>query len=188
MRNLVLLSFIVLSGCSGARLSSEEARQKITEIATSGLVPDAVEVRRIVTQSDTQVIAETTITLAFQFRRDNPASPWRVAAVRLGDRDWIDLNELVAAINEGRRRETVSAMEKLVAGIASYRQINGSAPQVTDIVQLTDILHPNYMSDLVRMDGWGRPIAYEPSGATFRLVSVGADGLRGTPDDIVLPS
>ena len=103
--------------------------KKSREIATSGLVPDAVEVRRIVSQSDTQVIAETTITLAFQFRRDNPASPWRVAAVRLGDRDWIDLNELVAAINEGRRRETVTAMEKLVAGIASYRQINGSAPR-----------------------------------------------------------
>jgi hypothetical protein len=50
------------------------------------------------------------------------------------------------------------------------------------------MLHPSYMSDLVRMDGWGRPIVYEPNGATFRLVSLGADGLQGTPDDIVMPS
>jgi hypothetical protein len=188
MKNLLLMLLIVLSGCSGARLSSGEARRKITEIATSGLVPDAVEVRRIVAQNDNQVIAETTVTLAFQFRRDNINSPWRVAAVRLGDRDWIDLNELLAAINEGRRRETTTLMEKLVNGIDNYRRITGSAPQAVDIVQLTNVLHPQYMADLIRSDGWGHPIAYEVTGGTFHLISNGADGVRGTSDDIVLPN
>jgi hypothetical protein len=188
MKNLLVLLLIMLSGCTGARLSSDEARRKITEIATSGLVPDAVEVRRIVSQSDTQVIAESTVTLAFEFRRDNAASEWRITSVRLGDRDWVDVNELVAAVNEGRRRETTTGMEKLVAGIASYRQANGSAPAAADIVGLTNVLHPQYMADLVRNDGWGRPIAYEVTGAAFRLTSTGPDGVKGTPDDIVLPN
>ena len=188
MRSLLVLFLLLLSGCAGARLSSDEARRKITEIGASGLVPDSIEVRRIVSQSDTQVIAETTVTLAFQFRRDRAGAPWKVAAVRLGDRDWISLDELLAAVNEGRRRETTASMEKLVAGIGNYRQINGSAPQATDIVQLTNVLHPQYMTDLIRADGWGHPIGYELAGAAFRLISNGADGLRGTGDDIVLPN
>ena len=43
------------------------------------------------------------------------------------------------------------------------------------------------MKDLVRLDAWGKPIHYEVTGpATFRLISFGADGIRGTPDDVVL--
>jgi hypothetical protein len=42
------------------------------------------------------------------------------------------------------------------------------------------------MADLVRLDAWGRPIRYEVVGASFRLLSDGADGIRGTPDDLQL--
>src|SRR5438876_807307 len=66
---------------------------------------------------------------------------------------------------------------------------NGSLPKATDIVGLTDILHPKYMSDLVREDGWGNPIIYAVTGpSAFRLVSHGADALPGTRDDIVVSS
>ncbi len=52
--------------------------------------------------------------------------------------------------------------------------------------RLTDILHPSYMSVLVREDGWGNPLVYQASGdANFRLLSRGADGREGTTDDIV---
>jgi len=187
MRHALLLLFIMLSGCSGARLSSDEARKKITEIGSSGLIPESVEIRRVVSQNDTEVIAETTVALAFQFRRTNASTPWRVAAVRLGDRDWISLDELLAAINEGRRRETIAAMEKLAAGIANYRRSNGTIPVAADIVVLTDMLHPQYMSDLVRTDGWGHPIRYQVAGATYRMTSDGPDGVQGSSDDIVLP-
>jgi hypothetical protein len=106
--------------------------------------------------------------------------------VRLGDRDWIDVNELIAALNGGRRRETMVAMEKVVQGIAEYRKANNVLPQAADIVKLTDVLHPQYMTDLIRTDAWGNPIEYELTGSTYRLVSRGADGRRGTADDIVL--
>ena len=182
------MGLLVLSGCSSARLTHEAARSRIAELARSPFVPDAIEIRRVVSQNDTQAIAETTITLAFQFRKDAPTGQWRVEAVRLGDRDWIDLNELLAAINEARKRETTEAMQKLVAGVDGYRTKNGSLPIARDIVTLTDILHPLYMGELIRADGWGNPIDYELTApTTFRLVSRGADGLRGTPDDIVLP-
>jgi hypothetical protein len=96
------------------------------------------------------------------------------------------MDELLAAINEGRRRSTLEELQKLAAGIAKYRETNGSIPVQPDIVKLTDALHPVYISELIRIDGWGDPIDYEVNGTTFRLISKGPDGILGTPDDIVL--
>src|SRR5947209_14573453 len=133
MKHVLLLGCLLLCTCTSARLSHDEARKKIAEIGRSNLVPDAIEIRRIVSQSDTQAIAEATITLAFQFKRDNPDAEWRIQAVRLGDRDWIDLDELLAGINEGRRRTTSAAMQKLAAAVEKYRAANGSLPNAGDI-------------------------------------------------------
>ena len=186
--HVLLLGSLLLSACTSARLSQDQARKKIAEIGRSNLVPDAIEIRRIVSQSETQAIAEATITMAFQFKRDNPNAEWRIQAVRLSDRDWISLDELLASINEGRRRTTTDAMQKVADAVERYRSTNGSLPNARDIVSLTNILHPQYMNDLVREDAWGKPITYEVTGpSTFRLISQGADGLAGTRDDIVIP-
>jgi hypothetical protein len=182
---IFLLSSLLLSGCASDRLSHDEARQKIAQIGRSNLVPDAVEIRRIVSQTPTEAIAESTITLAFQFKRASPNAQWQIAAVRLGDRDWVSMDELLAAINDGRRRSTNEGFQKLAAGIAKYREMNGNLPTAPDIARLTDILHPLYMSDLIRDDGWGMPIIYQVMGTTYRLVSAGPDGVRGTADDLV---
>src|SRR5207247_9503786 len=134
-----------ICSCTLARLSDDEARKKIAEIGRSNMVPVAIEIRRIVSQSDTQAIAEATITLAFQFARDAPNAEWRIQAVRLGDRDWISLDEILAGINEGRRRTTTDAMRKLAEAVEKYRSSNGSLPKATDIGGLTDYLHPIYI-------------------------------------------
>ena len=189
MKHVLLLGCLVLGACTSARLSHDEARKKIAEIGRSNLVPDAIEIRRIISQTDTQAIAEATITLAFQFKRDNPNAEWRIQAVRLGDRDWISLDELLAGINEGRRRTTTDAMQRVAEAVEKYRSTNGSLPNARDIIGLADILHPRYMSDLVREDGWGKPLIYELTGpSTFRLISQGPDGVPGTGDDIVVTS
>ncbi len=185
--HFLLIACLALCSCTASRLSHNEAQKKIAEISRSKLIPDAIEIRRIVSQSQNVAIAEATITLAFQFKRATASSDWKVDAVRLGDRDWISLDELLAAINEGRRRTTAQSMQQLAAGIENYRTKNGALPNAKDIVTLTDILHPSYMTVLVREDGWGNPIVYELTGvSTFRLISSGADGRRGTADDIVV--
>jgi hypothetical protein len=182
---ILLLSSLLLSACASDRLSHDEARQKIAQIGRSNLVPDAIEIRRIVSQTPTEAIAESTVTLAFQFKRANPTAQWQIAAVRLGDRDWVSMDELLAAINDGRRRSTIDGLQKLAAGIAKYREMNGNLPMAPDIARLTDILHPLYMNDLIREDGWGAPIDYQVMGTNFRLISAGPDGVRGTADDLV---
>jgi hypothetical protein len=186
--HLLLTGCFLFSGCASARLSQDQARKKIAEMAGSSLVPDSVQIQRIVSQNDTSAIAEGTVALAFQFRRASLNAEWRIEAVRLGDRDWIRLDELLAAVNEGRRRTSSQALQQVAEALDKYRAANGSLPSATDITSLSDTLYPGYMKVLVREDGWGNPILYErTSPSTFRLVSAGPDGLLRTPDDILVP-
>jgi type II secretion system (T2SS) protein G len=185
--HLALMGCFALSGCASSRLSHDEARKKIAAIGQSNLIPDAIEIRRIVSQTDTSAIAESSVTLAFQFKRPNEKAQWHIEAVRLGDRDWISLDELLAAINDGRRRVSSQSMQQLAQGIEKYRAAKGALPMAKDIVALTDTLYPMYMDVLVREDGWGNPILYEITGtSTFKLTSLGADERPGTADDIVI--
>ena len=185
---LLSCAALTLCACTSARLSSDQARKKIAEIGQSSLIPDAIEVRRIISQDDTRAIAEATVTLAFQFSRPNEHAEWRIEAVRLGDRDWISLDELLAAVNEGRRKTTSQSLQQLAEAVDKYRAANnGSLPNARDLVALTDVLHPSYMSVLIREDAWGHPIVYEVVGnSAFRLISAGADGRRGTSDDVII--
>src|SRR5256885_8987328 len=144
MKHVLLLGCLVLCACTSARLSHDEARKKIAEIGRSNLVPDAIEIRRIVSQSETQAIAEATITLAFQFKRDTPNAEWRIQAVRLGDRDWISLDELLAGINEGRRRTTTDAMQKVADSVQKDRRTNGALPHAPEICGSKRLPQPRY--------------------------------------------
>jgi len=184
---LVVITTFLASGCGGARLSHGEIRKQIADIGTSTLVPAAIQVLRVTDQSDKRAIAETTVELAFQFERDTTGSPWHISAVRLGDQNWLSLPELLQAVNEGRRRETAGALRKLDAGVAAYRQRNGAAPLASTITALSDLLHPQYMSDLVLADAWGHPIQIEATNTVLRFRSLGPDGRRDTPDDVVFP-
>jgi hypothetical protein len=184
---LFLLVFLAAPGCGGARLSHEEIRKQVAELGSSSLVPDAVSIRRIVSQSGNRAIAETSVELAFQMERDSENSPWHITSVRLGDQNWVSVQELIAALNETKRKVTAASLEKLTSGVATYRQRNGSAPAGSDIKALTDVLHPLYMKDLVLDDAWGRQILVETTTPNIRFRSVGADGIRDTSDDLLSP-
>jgi len=182
-----LFSAFAASGCGGGRVSHNEIRKQIAELGTSTLVPDAINVRRVVSQSGNRLIAETDVELAFQFERDTEKSPWHVAAVRLGDQNWVSVPELIAAVNESRRRQTAAALRRLDAGVAAFRQRTGNPPSGSTVAALGDVLHPQYMSELVVTDAWGRPIEIASPAPNFRFRSLGSDGQRGTPDDLLFP-
>jgi len=185
---LLLVVSVACSGCGGGRLSHDEIRKQIADLGTSTLVPNSIAIRRVVTQSGNRAIAETTIDLAAQLERDSETSPWHITSVRLGDQNWISVPELIAVLNESRKKATESSLEKLAAGVTAYRQRNnGSAPAGSDIRALEDVLHPTYMKDLVLDDAWGREIVVETAAPGLRFRSLGPDGQRGTPDDLVSP-
>jgi len=187
LKVLLLLSFLTTSGCGGSRLSHDVIRKQVADLGSSTLVPSSVAIRRVVSQSGDRAIAEATVDMAFQFERDSDKSPWHITSVRLGDQNWVSVAELLAALNDSRRKTTAASLDKLVAGVAAYRQQNGAVPAARDIKALADALHPGYMKDLILDDAWGRPIEVETTSPSLRFRSVGPDGQSGTPDDIVSP-
>ena len=163
----------------------EQQRQAMVELGASPLIPPAIEIRRVVAQTATLAIVESTVSMGFRFQRENNGN-WKIVAARLGDHEWVETSGVLATLNEGRRRDTVAKMEKLADAVDAYRRKNSKLPDARDIVELTDILHPNYMNELVRVDGWSQPIEYGASGSSFRLASKGPDGRWGTADDVVV--
>src|SRR5690242_5832846 len=95
-----LLFLLATSSFAAPKLSRDLARKRISELGSSQLVADAVEIREITPEGPDHVIVESTITLAFQFKKTDEGA-WAVDAIRLGDRDWVNMNELLAAIYHG---------------------------------------------------------------------------------------
>jgi hypothetical protein len=180
-----LISPLVVAGCGGG-VSARTARSQIAELGGSELVPADVDVERIVTQTGNRMIAEATIKMAFQFERGQNEE-WQIVAVRLGDRQWLDVVTLLEALESQRVDSTEQAMQQLLEGVDAFRLANsGALPEIGPNGNLSDVLHPLFMSELIRTDGWGGAIRYELEGGSYRLRAPGPDGEIGGLDDIVV--
>ena len=180
---LVIVVLISL-GCSG-RLSTRSIRQQIASLGEAELVPSDIVVERIVTEAGERLVAETTIKMVFQFEQDSDGE-WRIVAARIGDRQWVDIEMLAEALEAQRTEETAAAMRKLANGLAEYQVRNGALPEIDPAGRLSDVLHPLFMSELIREDAWGAEIQYELLDASYRLRSSGSDRVVGNSDDVVL--
>lgn len=169
--------------CTG-NLSSRTARQQIAELGDAALLTDDIQVQRIVTQLGDRAIAEANVRMAFQFER-NAGGDWRIVSARLGEGEWIDVAELLAAIAARNTDETAASLDQLALGLDAYRTRNGSLPEIPTEGYLSDVLHPLFMTDLIRDDPWGGRIRYLRNGGGYELRSPGPDGTDGTEDDIV---
>lgn len=188
IRLFLILSFLLLAACGVAsqRLTQDKAKQKIQELAFIQLKGNPVQVENISQSRDNQAIAEANLRLAFKLSKTS-GGDWQIDAIRLGDRNWIDVRAFLSALDEVRARETRENLQKLFEGLRKFKEKAGKYPQAEDIVKLTDILVPDYMSEVIRYDGWNRELIFNSmTPDSFQLFSLGADGIRGTADDIIL--
>ena len=190
MRSTLLTALIALlatlSGCSGGTLSTRTARQQIATLGNATLIPSEIEVARIDTQTESRAIVETTMKMTFALEK-NSDGEWYIVSARLGDRRWIDIETLLTALKRQQIEETDEGLRLLAAGLEKYRLERGNRPELSDGAHISDVLHPVFMSVLVREDSWGGSIVYERSAdGGFRLSSAGPDGRSGTGDDIVV--
>ncbi len=177
----------LLAGCGASRkLSEHTAKEKILELGLLDLKDKQIQVQRIIHSGEDQAVAEASLQMAFRLAKTK-GKDWQVNAVRLGDRNWIDAQLFLAALNEVRARQTQQSLEQLQEGIRKYQAKRGVLPAVSDIVKLTDLLFPEYMTEVVRYDGWSREFRVNSVGDnTFQLSSAGPDGVPGNADDIHL--
>ncbi len=181
----VYLSTLLLIGCGGRSLNKNAVRSLIANSPVANFDKEDVYVESVTQISPNEALVEASLKGAFRLEKVN--GEWVIREVRLGDRPWEKLDDLLAALQTVKTAETRKMLERIAAAIEQYRLKNGALPTFKDYVTLSDRLNPDYLTPLIRLDAWRQPLAaYLVGTNTIRLVSAGPDGKFGTPDDIEL--
>ena len=178
---------LLFAACGGARKPSQsKVRQEIQQLGFTQLSGKQIQVQSVSMTNENRAVAEVQIQSVLELTRDKNNN-WQVQSVRLGDRNWIALKAFQEALEMVLARQTRESLGKLLEGLNKYKQANGHYPDAPDIIKLTDILVPDYMSEVIRYDAWNHQLVYKTSGTgSFQLLSLGADGIPGTKDDVIL--
>lgn len=174
---------------SGGELSARRVRCILAALIGIELPSDALRVRNtssfnLPLASQPSVLAEVIVEAHFRFVRER--SGWTISAVRTGNRDWVDLRSLVAAMDGFKRERALTELTEIANALETFRSANGFYVAATDHGVLIDHLSPSYLSTVIRLDPWHRPYEYRGTQAQFVLRSVGPDGRENTADDVVL--
>ena len=87
-----------------------------------------------------------------------------------------------ALIGQAQKTQTQANMRQLAMYVEVHIAEQGTPPTSLRQIQQDMQLHPRAL-----LDAWDQPILYEPKDDySYRLISVGRDGGRGSADDIVL--
>ncbi len=184
---LLVLCIGPLAACGASRrLNQDKAREKIQELGLAEFNDKQIQVEKIVHSGEDQAVAEANITLAFRLSKSK-GKDWKVNAIRLGDRNWMEIKAFQAALNEVKVRMTRESLQRLQEALKKYKEKTGSYPETKDMVKLTDVLFPAYMAEVIRYDGWNRELILNSSTpSSYEILSLGSDGIRGSSDDITL--
>ena len=122
--------------------------------------------------------------IGVEARAVNEARGWRISELRTGDRDWVNLDQLVAALNQQKQNRARADMQRIADALERYRADKGAYLVSDSHAVLIDHLSPAYIREVIRLDPWRQPYKYVGQRDTFTLVSPGPDGKDGTADDI----
>jgi len=128
-------------------------------------------------------VVEAEVDTAVDFAKD-VRGRWQASRVRLGERNFTDLNAFERALEREKRDRAHADLETLAAALEAYRREHGFYVVADSAATLVDHLNPRYTSIFIRFDPWHRPYEYAGTRAGFTLRSRGADGKANTPDDV----
>ena len=191
MKSWLLILLVVLSAglCAcGAqpKLSQKKIQDKIQELNLIDFKDEQIAVGKVTFSGNNQAVAEASVQMTFHLSKSKNGD-WRVDSIRLGDRDWVAVEDFSAALNEVKIQNTRNKFMKLRQAMEGYREKIGSYPQADNIVKLTDLLFPAHLSEPIRFDGWNRELVYvNVDRLQWRISSSGPDGIPGNADDIVV--
>ncbi len=160
-------------------LSVKQVRELLQHLGGANLSKDQVQIKKI-----DGAIIEAQIETAFRVQKGKDG--WRIAEVRLGDRQWESFELIEEAVKREKARRTTALLNQFAAGLKAYQQANGQYAKTNKIGELLDYLSPRYIPLPPRVDLWGKEFDYDGSATTYRLVSAGPDGRKGTNDDLIL--
>jgi hypothetical protein len=181
---LTLYTSLFLIACGGRAINKKTAREVIADSPMAVFAKEDVYIESVSQTGQRDALVEARLKAAFRFEKVQ--GKWVIREVRLGDRPWEKLDDILAALQTVKTEETRNLLEKVAVAIVQYRQKKGSLPPFKDYISLSNQLNPEFLIPLIRLDAWQRPLAASMVGTdTVRLESAGADGKFGTEDDIV---
>jgi hypothetical protein len=180
----LLISFLILyTGCGGKSINSDHARDLIAGIPQDALEKDDLEVGKVTRVGGSESIVAAKINVAFRFEK--VGDQWAPREVKIGHGQWQKINNLTKTLEAIKIEETREMLDRVAEAIQQYRKSKGDLPSFKDYVALSDLLSPEYLSPLIRLDAWRQPLgAVHPDSDTTIIFSSGPDGTVGTNDDI----
>jgi type II secretion system (T2SS) protein G len=111
---------------------------------------------------------------------------WKVSELRTGNREWVKLEPLVAAINEEKEKKARMELAAIAKALELFREDRGFYVVSDSQAVVIDHLNPRYLAAAIRVDPWHQPYKYLGERNHFTLRSSGRDGKVDTADDIQL--
>jgi hypothetical protein len=119
-------------------------------------------------------------------RLTSDKSGWHVAELRIGNRDWVKLEPLLASLNQQKQKLAHSELELIAGALEKFRRDRGFYVVSDKQSVAIDFLSPRYLGRVIRVDPWNQPYKYLGERDHFTLRSTGPDRKADTPDDILL--
>jgi hypothetical protein len=182
----IFVILLICGSCAGKKIPSAGLiRQQIEDLGLGTIEKDHLRILQVSMAQKDQAIVETNLQVSLEVFREK-GKEWQIKSVRLGDRDWVDFDLFMEAVNSIRTRQTQEMLNKLAKAITLYKDEAKRTPPVNNITKLTDVLVPEFLSEVIRFDSWNREIRVEPQAdGSLILRSLGADGISNTADDII---
>src|ERR1044072_2007331 len=170
-------------------LSTRRARCLVASLFGVSLPSDDVRIKEIdpfglSIGSESTALVTALVRVDFRLARDR--SGWHVSEFKSGTRNWVNIANLPAAIDEVKRTTASEDLSTIAKALGDYRRDRGYFVVSDKESVLIDHLSPRYLERVIRVDPWYRPYQYEGQQDRYSLRSLGPDGKANTPDDVVL--
>ena len=191
---------VVAGGCDNPDLtiakqaetnpSVKRARCLIANLLGVQLPSDAVRIKEVSPMvvplsSRPSALAVAIVEADFRLSKSQQ-SAWRVAGVRIGNREWADPDAILNGLDADKAARAHAELALIAKALEAFRRERGFYVESNTEAVLIDHLSPRYLSRVIRVDPWLRPYRYEGTRDHFTLRSTGPDGKENTNDDIVL--
>ena len=174
---------------SETELTTKRARCLVAALLGIALPSDDVRIKEV--SLGLPIGSESALVTALvqvEFRLARETKVWRVTEFKSGARDWVNVTNLPAAIDQIKRTAAGNDLSTIAKALGDFRHERGHFVVSDKESVLIDHLSPRYLARVIRVDPWHRPYQYEGRQDHYSLRSLGPDGKPNTPDDIVLSS
>jgi hypothetical protein len=176
-------------GKYSTELTTKRARCLVASLFGVALPSDDVRIKEISPFGLSMGSESAALVVAFvraDFRLSQDAKGWHVAEFKSGNRDWVNVAGLAAAIDQAKRSAATDELSTIAKALGDFRRERGSFVVSDSESVLIDHLSPRYLARVIRVDPWHRPYRYEGQPDRYSLRSLGPDGKPNTQDDIVV--